>query len=376
MRDLKDLRVEIDEIDEQIVALYEKRMELSGEVADFKIANGKNVLDRAREESKLSKVASLASSDFNRTGIRELFQQIMSMSRKLQYKKLSQNGVLGNLPFIQVEVLRRKGVRVAYQGVEGAYSQMAVNRYFGEGANAVHVDTFRDAMNMIADGAADYAVLPIENSSAGIVSQNYDMLAEFENYIVAEQIIKIDHCLLGLPGSKIEDITDVYSHNQGLMQCDVFLNEHRFMTPHETENTAVAAMKVRDDKDSHHAAIASRASAELYGLEILAESINMNANNYTRFIVVTNQRIFQRDANKISVSFELPHESGSLYRLLSHFIYNGLNMTDIESRPIPGRTWEYRFFVDFEGNLNDSAVKSAIRGIREESMNFRILGNY
>ncbi len=376
MRDLSELRQEIDSIDSRIVSLFEQRMAVSEEVAEYKIENGKGVFDKQREQQKIETVCGLANSEFNRTGVRELFQQIMSMSRKLQYRKLTERGVVGNLPFIEIDHIEKRNVRIVYQGVPGAYSEMAVCKYFGDDANRFHVDTFRDAMNIIADGAADYAVLPIENSSAGIVSQNYDMLAEFENYIVGEVTVKIEHCLLGLPGATLNNLTAVYSHKQGLMQCAQFLDAHRNLRPIEAENTAMSARKVMEDGDIRHAAIASKSAAMLYGLEILDDDISLSDENFTRFIVVTNQRVFQKDASKISISFLLPHESGSLYRLMSHFIYNGLNMTKIESRPIPGRTWEYCFFVDFEGNLGDSAVKNAIRGIREEAMKLRILGNY
>lgn len=376
MKDISELRDELDLIDEEIVALFEKRMAVSEEVADYKIANAKPVLDPEREQSKMKKVGEMASSEFNRIGIEELFQQLMSMSRKLQYRKLTEKGVLGNLPFIRLDRLEMENIRVVYQGVEGAYSEKAVKSFFGKDANRFHVDTFRDAMNMIADGAADYAVLPIENSSAGIVTQNYDMLMEFENYIVAEQIVRIEHCLLGLPGAEIEDIDSVYSHVQGLMQCSTFLDHHRKMTGYQAKNTAMAAKEVMEAGKLNQAAIASEEAAELYGLKILARDIADNKENYTRFIIVSNQRVFQKDAGKISICFQLPHRKGSLYRLMSHFTYNGLNMTKIESRPIPERAWEYRFFVDFDGNLNDSAVKNAIRGIREEANDLRILGNY
>ena len=376
MREIEELRNELDVIDKEIVALYEKRMAVSGEVAEYKIANAKPVLDIERENSKMAQVSGMASSDFNRVGVEELFQQLMSMSRKLQYRKLTEKGVLGNLPFISLDQLQMDNIRVVYQGVEGAYSEKAVKTFFGKDINRFHVETFRDAMNMIADGAADYAVLPIENSSAGIVTQNYDMLMEFENYIVAEQIVRIEHCLLGLPDANIEDIDSVYSHVQGLMQCGSFLEKHRKMTSYQAKNTAMAAKGVKEAGDIHKAAIASEEAAELYGLKILARDIADNKENYTRFIIVSNQRVFQKNANKISICFQLPHEKGSLYQLMSHFTYNGLNMTKIESRPIPGRAWEYRFFVDFDGNLNDSAVKSAIRGIREEANGLRILGNY
>ncbi len=376
MRDLSELRKGIDDIDKNLVSLFEDRMALCEEVAEYKISNGRSVFDKERERQKIAEVSAMASNDFNREGIRELFEQLMSMSRKLQYKKLTERGAKGNLPFIAVDSLKKKDVRVVFQGVEGAYSEMALIKYFGEDTDRVNVETFRDAMHLIADGAADYGVLPIENSTAGIVSQNYDMLAEFENYIVGEVVVKIEHCLLGLPKSSLENIDTVYSHPQGLSQCARFLDAHRRMRQVEAENTAMAAQKVKEDNLFNQAAIASRHSAELYGLDILAENISLDDENFTRFIVVTNQRIFRKDAGKISISFLLPHERGALYRLIGHFIFNGLNMSKIESRPIPGRTWEYCFFVDFEGNLAESPVKNAIRGLREEAINLRILGNY
>ena len=374
--DLSDCRKKLDEIDKKIAELFEERMDVCEDVAAYKISNNRPVFDRQREREKLETLCALASDDLRRMGIKELFTQLMSISRKLQYNKLTQSGLKTNLPFIAVDDINRDNIRVCYQGVEGAYSEKAVKKFFGDDIKRFNVPTFRDAMNIIADGAADYAVLPIENSSAGIVSQNYDMLAEFENYIVAQVTVKIEHCLLGIKGAQAEDIKRVYSHKQGLLQCSVFLDNNRHMMPLEMDNTAMAAMKVASDGEKSQAAIASRESAYLYGLDIIAENINKSDENYTRFIVVTNQRIFKKDADKISISFLLPHESGPLYRLMSHFIYNGLNMTKIESRPLPGRKWEYCFFVDFEGNLAQSSVKNAIRGIREESMNLRILGNY
>ncbi len=248
-------------------------------------------------------------------------------------------------------------------------------QYFGEGVNSFHVDTFRDAMIAIDEGSADFAVLPIENSTAGIVSEIYDLLVEFENYIVGEQIIKIEHCLMAVPGTKIEDIKTVYSHPQSLMQSARFLNSHSWQQI-SMQNNAFAARKVAEDGDKSKAAIASEYAAGLYGLSVLQKGVNQSSTNSTRFIIVTNQKIFLKDAGKVSICFEVPHESGSLYHMLSHFIYNNLNMNRIESRPIEGRNWEYRFFIDFDGNLSDSAVKNALRGLREEARNMRILGNY
>lgn len=373
--DLTELRQQIDEIDSRIVELYEQRMDVSRRVAEYKIGTGKKVFDRQREAEKLAAVKALAHNEFNSRGIVELFEQIMSMSRKLQYRLLAENGSTGKLPFIGVDRLDTEKARVVFQGAEGAYSQAAMMRYFGKEIHSFHVDSFRDAMSAIDDGSADFAVLPIENSTAGIVNEIYDLLQEYENYIVGEQIIKVEHCLLGVPGTDISDIRTVFSHPQSLMQSARFL-ESRGWKQISMQNNAFAAKKVAEDGDLSQAAIAGEQAADAYGLEILQRGVNDCGGNSTRFIIVTNQKIFRKDANKISICFEVPHESGSLYHMLSHFIYNNLNMTKIESRPIEDRAWEYRFFIDFEGNLADSAVKNALRGLRDEARNMKILGNY
>lgn len=373
--DLLQLREQIDTIDNRIVELYEERMEVCRQVAEYKIESGKKVFDKVREEEKLAKVRAMTHNDFNSHGITELFEQIMSMSRKLQYQLLNEKGQTGRLPFIPVEKLDTRKVRVVFQGAEGAYSQAAMVSYFGDQIDSIHVDTFRDAMSAIDEGSADFAVLPIENSTAGIVNEIYDLLVEFENYIVGEQIIKIEHCLLGMPGTQLADIKTVYSHPQSLMQSSRFLGSHNWQQV-SMPNNAFAARKVSEEGRTDQAAIASEYAGKVYGLEILSKPVNNVSSNSTRFIIVTNQKIYKTDAKKISICFEVPHESGSLYHMLSHFIYNNLNMTKIESRPIEGRAWEYRFFVDFEGNLADGAVKNALRGLREEASHMKILGNY
>ena len=376
MIDLLELRKEIDKIDKEIVRLFEKRMEICKKVAEYKIANGKKVLDRERELEKLKVLGAFASNEFNRHGVQELFQQIMSMSRKLQYQLLEAQGVSGSLPFTQVKEIDKVHCRVVYQGVEGAYQHEAALQYFGEDVNIFHMESWRGCMEAIKEGMADYAVLPIENSSAGEVNDIYDLLEEYENYIVGEQILKIDHALLGIPGAKLSDIQTVYSHPQALMQCAVYLEQQEGWKQETLANTAMAAKKVAEDQDITQAAIASEEAAKHHGLVVLKKPINHNRFNSTRFIIVTNRKMYEKDAKKVSICFELPHTSGSLYNILSHIIYNDLNMCKIESRPIPEHNWEYHFFVDFEGNLNDSAVKTAIRGIMEEAVNFKILGNY
>lgn len=374
--DLTNLREQIDTIDKQIVELYEQRMEVSRQVAEYKIETGKKVFDKEREEEKLLKVKAMTHNEFNSHGVEELFEQIMSMSRKLQYQMLTEKGSAGRLPFIGVDKLDKANARVVFPGAEGAYTQAAMEQYFGKEVNCFHVDTFRDAVIAIDEGSADYAVLPIENSTAGIVNEIYDMLVEFENYIVGEQIIKIEHCLMAAPGTKIEDIHTVYSHPQSLMQSAKYLQEHTGWKQISMNNNAFAAKKVAEDKDRTQAAIASAHAAKTYGLEILEQGVNHSSTNSTRFIIITNQKVFLKDARKVSICFEVPHESGSLYHMLSHFIYNNLNMNKIESRPLEDRNWEYRFFIDFDGNLADSAVKNALRGLRDEARNMKILGNY
>lgn len=376
MADLLELRDRIDEIDREIARLYEARMGVCREVGEYKIANGSKVFDRQREKEKISTVKTMVHGEFNKKGIGELFEQLMAMSRKLQYQLLTEKGALGKLPFIAVEELDWKNSRIVFQGTEGSYSQEAMFRYFGKEINSFHVQKFRDAMEAIEEGSADFAVLPIENSTAGAVDEVFDLLVEFENYIVDELVLPVRHTLAGLPKAELSDIERVYSHPQALMQSARYLDEHRDWQQISVANTAVAARKVLEDDDVKKAAICSEHAAEVYGLKVLDREINDNPANSTRFIIVTNQKIFRKNASKISICFEVSHESGSLYHMLSHFIYNDLNMTKIESRPIEGRPWEYRFFVDFDGNMADPAVKNAIRGLREESRNLKILGNY
>ncbi len=374
---LKELRERIDEIDDQMVRLFEERMAVSEKVADYKIRTGMQVLDPKREREKLKSLSEKAHTEFNALGTTELFRQIMAISRKRQYQLLGDNGrEKAPFEYRAVGSLSFENARAVFQGVEGAYSYAAMREYFGDDVESCHVSTWRDAMQYVKDGKADYAVLPIENSTAGIVADIYDLLMEFGLYIVGEQIIRVEHVLLGLPGASVGDLKTVRSHPQGLMQCRAFLESHPEWTCVPEANTAGAAKKVRDDGDAYQAAIASREAGRVYHLSVLAENICGNEKNETRFIIVGCSPVFEENASTVSICFELPHESGSLYSMLSHIIYNGLNMTRIESRPVPGKNWEYRFFVDFEGNIRDSAVKNALRGLSAEALKMRVLGNY
>ncbi|MBO5373308.1 MAG: prephenate dehydratase [Lachnospiraceae bacterium] len=322
MKSLEEVRADILAIDKKIAELYEERMLLTKKTVDYRLKAGEKMFD-----------------------------------------------------FLPVDRFDFKHAKVVFQGVEGAYSQQALQEFFGADTESYNVETWRDAMEAIAKGEADYAVLPIENSSAGIVSENFDLLVEYENSIIGEQIIKIDHCLLGIKGAKLSDITDVYSHPQALMQCSKYLGNTDW-EKHSMKNTAGSAQKVQEDKIKNKAAIAAKITADIYDLEILAEAIQNNTSNATKFIIVAGKKAFQKEAGKISICFEIPHKSGSLYQALSHLIYNNLNMTKIESRPIQGKTWEYRFFIDIDGNLMDANVQNALQELENETEGLKILGNY
>ena len=372
--DLSKIREEIDTTDKEIVELFEKRMKLCGDVAEYKISTGKKVLDKDRENEKIEKVKSLAHNDFNRHGVGELFSQIMSISRKMQYQILSEHGIGSNPGFKQVNDIEKKDVKVVYQGVPGAYSNKAMTDYFGKDVEHTNVKTFREAMEYVSEGRADYAVLPIENSTAGIINDTYDLLMEFNNYIVDQIDVKVEHALLGLPDAELSDIKTVYSHPQGLLQCRDFLAQYPNMKAEAYDSTSGSVKKVAKEKNATLAAIGSTRAASYYGLEVLRENINGESNNTTRFIVITQEKIYQKKGKKVSICFSIKHEAGSLYKMLSNFMYNHINLTQLESRPIKDRKWEYLFFLEFEGNLEDAAIQNALRGVKQEAETFYLLG--
>ena len=265
--------------------------------------------------------------------------------------------------------------KVVYQGVEGAYSHIVTKKIFPD-INIENVNTFEDAIKEVLDGNALYCVVPIENSSAGIVTDVYDLLLKKDVVIVAEYDLHISHCLLGTKDADIEDIKTVYSHPQALMQCASYLKEHTDWSQVSFLNTAVSAKKVKDDNSRAQAAIASELSANLYDLKILDRGINRNLNNTTRFVVLSKEKIFSESSNKLSLILELPHEKGMLYNILGIFVLNGLNLVKIESRPIPEKTFEYRFFIDIEGNLNSPNVSNVLEILKEKVPFLKVLGNY
>lgn len=377
MQELSEIRKQIDEIDQQLVGLFQKRLDVAKKVAESKRGTGKKVYDREREEEKLLNLEKYARDRFEQQAIRELFLQTMSISRKLQYQILGDDGN-GEKPelFVRKSVMEKKGKKVACYGVPGSHTEHAMEEFFGKEVERFHETSFRAVMERIASREADFGVLPIENSSTGSISDVYDLLKEYDHYIVGEHILKIEQSLVALPGTKLSDIKKVFSHPQGILQCRKFLKEHSWMEPVEYKSTAESAEKVKKDMDKTQAAIAGARTASMYGLDVLVKNANFADNNATRFIIVTNQKMYYEDADKVSICFEIPHEKGSLYNILSHIIFNNLNMTGIESRPLEGKSWEYRFFVDFEGNLSDPAVHNTLNGIREEVSELKILGNF
>ncbi len=376
VRSTEEIRMDLKELDHQIAALFEKRMTYSREIAMAKKQEGMAIYNKNREDEKIADVVRNHSNPFVAKGLEEIFIQIMSISRKYQYHITSQRDRYIENYFTEVpELVMYPDTRVVYPGVPGSYSEMACAKYFGKDTDRYSVVNFTEVPEALNNGDADYGILPIENSTAGDVKGVYDILLDQDVCIVAETFVKVEHCLLGVKGSKIEDIEKVYSHTQGLVQCEPFLEElgaERI----SVENTAIAAERIAKEKDPTKAAVASRRAAELYGLDILAENINYGENNETRFVVLSKKRQYTSDAGKVTISFTLLHESGTLYNIISHFLYNDLNMSHIESVPLPDMQWEYRFYIDIMGNLHDPAVKNALQGIRAETADFKILGNY
>lgn len=377
MIELSETRKKIDEVDRQIVALFEERMRLGTDVAEYKRAVGKPILDKEREKQKIESMQALATNEFNKKAVAELFRQLMSLNRKYQYTLIGDNEDGVQNLFQRVEQLPMSDeVCIVYQGVPGAYSEQCVCQYFGEHPKRLYVEQFKDVMEMLEQGKADYGVLPIENSSAGTVSGIYDLLTEYEELcIVGEEIVKVDHALLGTKDATMGDVKEVYSHPQGIMQSQKFLEAHH-LKAHECSNTAKSAEMIAQLGDKTKGAIASEYAGKLYGLQVLEKKINTEEGNCTRFIILKKGRVYQKNAKKITISFILPHETGSLYEILSNVIHNDLNMTRIESRPIENHQWEYRFFVEFIGNLQDIAVQNACKAISEEALEFKVLGNY
>ncbi|OUQ78224.1 prephenate dehydratase [Flavonifractor sp. An100] len=266
--------------------------------------------------------------------------------------------------------------RVVYQGVAGAYSEMAALAFFGTQAQCRGMERFEDAFEAVSKGEADYAVLPIENSSTGAIRQVYELMSQYEQYIVGEDTVKVEHCLMAPKGATLDTITHVYSHEQGLFQSDRFLAQHPNWKQMPFGDTAGSAQYVAQTGDITKAAICSERAAELYGLEILYRGTNHNSNNTTRFVVVSPVMELRPQADKIAVVLSVPHRVGSLQRILTIFLLHGLNLMKIESRPMPGKSWEYLFFLEFSGSLTGAGMDAALQELSQATSYLRVLGNY
>ncbi|HHV11321.1 MAG TPA: prephenate dehydratase [Clostridiales bacterium] len=374
MIDLIESRNKIDEVDQRIVELFEERMKLAVDIAAYKKSVGKPIFDAEREKEKLAALMALTENEFNQKAVADLFRQIMSLSRRLQYSLLDNMEGLGLAETPELAV--HHNTKVAFFGEKGSYTEQAMMEYFKSEVNGLAMSTFKEVMQAIKEGRADYGVLPIENSSTGTLSDIYDLLAEYDNFIIGEHMVKIDHNLWGLPGAKLCNIKRIYSHKQGLQQCAGFLQKYPNIKQIEGGSTSGSARLILEENDLTKAAIASRRAGEVFGLQLLQASIQDEDNNTTRFIIISNKKIYKKGSNRTSICFELPHQSGSLYHMLSHFIYNNISMTKIESRPIVGKAFAYRFFVDIEGGPDSPAVKNALHCMKEEALEMKILGCY
>ena len=380
MDELQHLRQDIDAIDRELVELFRRRMDVTRRVGDYKRERGIPVLDQERERQVLQNKGELAGEELRPAAV-TLFQTIMALSRRQQRDLMDQTHSGPANPGVRRWREAQDGARrpvdaprVVYQGEPGAYSEQAALDFFGPGADAAGLEQFEDCFLALREGRADYAVLPIENSSTGAIRQIYDLLTQYECYMVGETAVKVEHCLMALPGASLDAITHVYSHEQGLFQCERYLNAHPGWKQVPQPDTAGSARMVAGSGDLTKAAICSARAAEIYGLQILARGINHNTRNTTRFVVVSPRLELRPGADKISTLFVLPHEAGSLHEVLTVFSLHGLNLVKLESRPLPGRSWEYMFFLEFTGQPGDPAVGDALHELSQTTGEFRVLG--
>ncbi len=266
--------------------------------------------------------------------------------------------------------------RVVYQGEPGAFSEIAARRFFGTDVNAKGLYQFEDTFLALKNGEADYAIVPIENSSTGAIRQVYDQLALFNYFFVGEVTVKVQQNLMALPGTTLEEIDTVYSHEQGLFQCEQYLSKFPQWRKVAKADTAGSAKMVAELGDKTKAAICSDLAAEIYGLEILVPAINANSENTTRFIVISPKAELREGRNKICISITTLNESGSLHDILTVFAVHGVNLVRLESRPILGRNWEYMFFIEFTGDLLTDTMDKVIHELSVISGDLRVMGNF
>lgn len=370
MKDLQQCRKEIDEIDQQIMKLFEKRMNISKSVVEYKIENHLEIFQPEREKEVIQKNLNRLENDQLESYARCFVQDMMTVSKSYQSDLLP----LANNDQYKTEF--KKDPVVGYQGVDGAFSQSAVENFFGKGTKNIGYPEFEDVYIALENGQIDYGVLPIENSLTGSINDNYDLIRKYGFYIVGETAVPVSQCLMALPGTKLEDIKKVYSHPQGLAQSSEFFYQHRTMEPMPYKDTAMAARYFERTKDKSKAAVASPLAAQLYHLEIIQKNIQNDKSNMTRFMIISKELISNVENDKVSVIFTLPHQVGTLYNMLQIIQQSQINLVRIESRPMKTENWQYYFYIDFEGNINEERVKRAIEKMKANSTSLRILGNY
>ena len=374
--ELSEIRTRIDAVDDQLLKLFLERMELAEEVAAYKNEHHLPILNKQREREILAKVTAKAG-DKERYAY-HLYSTLFELARSRQAE-------LVDLPTRVAErvekslaaggpVFPQTGL-VACQGVEGAYSQLACDRLFTM-PNVFYCATFEAVFAAIEKGLCRYGVIPLENSTAGSVNAVYDLMMQHNFRIVRSVRLKIDHCLLAKPGTKLSDIKEIYSHEQAISQCGRFLQSLPGVTVVRCENTAVAAKRVAESDRTDIAALSSRACVGLYGLESLASSVQDQGNNYTRFICIAKDLEIYPGADRTSLMMVLPHKPGSLYKVLSRFYALGINLNKLESRPLPERDFEFMFYFDLETSVYSpqfQQLMGELPGLCEE---FSYLGSY
>lgn len=359
---IEEIRSKIDAIDHALAEKTAERLALMKDVAEYKNARGLPILDSTREKEVLAKNAQRFPEALRPYGER-FFRSIMDICKEYQAKI-----------FPRTPPAISEGI-IGFQGVEGSFSHEALENYFGLGVQCRPYPLFEDAAKALQEGEVHYAVLPIENSSTGAINEVYDLLLKYNLNIAGEKILTVRHNLLGVKGAGLKNLHSVYSHIQGLRQCSLFLKEHPHIQPMESSNTAAAARMVAEKKDPCMAAIASVRAGEIYGLEILAPDIHNTLGNSTRFIIVSRSPQ-GGPANKMSACFMLAHKPGSLCAVLKVLEEYKLNMTKLESRPMPERPWEYIFYLDFEASPAEQSVQEALKKLSKVSSDFTVLGAY
>jgi len=381
MKNLENLRTEIDKIDEDLIELFIKRMNISLEVAEYKKANNLPVLNPEREREILNKVSSVVSEkagDELDNYARVFFSTLLNVSRSRQDLSLIGETALTNKALAAMNdtpTLFPDKATVACQGIEGAYSQLASEKLF-KLPTIMYFNTFENVFSAVEKGLCRYGILPIENSSAGSVGEVYDLMKNY-NFSIAKSVkLHIKHALLGNPGAKLSDIREIYSHEQALNQCGNYLKDLKNVNIKVCENTAEAANKVKTLGDNKSAAISSKNCAQLYGLDVLESDIQNSDNNYTRFICISKNFEIYPGANKISMMLSVPHRPLSLYHIIAKFAALGLNMSKLESRPIAGSDFDFMFYFDIDGSLRSERVLDLMAQLERELDFFVLLGNY